>query len=74
MKARRGIFVGAAIIVTLAAVLALELPHISRRVQQSTHPLKYRDTVETIAAEYDVPPAIVLAVIKTESSFDPKAI
>lgn len=37
------------------------------------YPVKYEDYVEKYSAQYDVPKTLLLAVIKTESSFDPKA-
>ena len=37
------------------------------------YPMKYEDYIEKYSAQYDVPKTLLLAVIKTESSFDPKA-
>ncbi len=37
-------------------------------------PRKYSDLVETYAARYEVEPALVYAVIHTESGFDPNAV
>ena len=37
------------------------------------YPMKYADYIEKYSAQYDVPKTLLLAVIKTESSFDPKA-
>ena len=35
--------------------------------------MKYENYIEKYSAQYDVPKTLLLAVIKTESSFDPKA-
>ena len=37
------------------------------------YPMKYENSIEKYSAQYDVPKTLLLAVIKTESSFDPKA-
>lgn len=37
-------------------------------------PDRYHQTIQTIAEKYDVDPALVLAVIKSESDFDPHAV
>ena len=37
------------------------------------YPMKYENYIEKYSAQYDVPKTLLLAVIKTESSFDPKA-
>lgn len=41
---------------------------------RKTHPIKYAESVERYASEFDVPEAIVYAVIDTESSFVPDAV
>lgn len=40
-------------------------------MQRFTHPLKYEPEIRASAAEYGVEPALVAAVIRTESRFDP---
>ena len=37
------------------------------------YPMKYENYIEKYSAQYDVPKTLLFAVIKTESSFDPKA-
>ena len=43
-------------------------------VERLTHPKKYSDYVEVYAEQYDVPPHVVYAVMKTESDFDSAAV
>ena len=44
-----------------------------RKVEKKLYPLDYYDIVAKYSEEYDVPKAVVLAVIRTESGFDPNA-
>lgn len=37
------------------------------------YPMKYENYIDKYSAQYDVPKTLLFAVIKTESSFDPKA-
>ncbi len=41
---------------------------------KAAYPLEYEDYVAASAAEYDLPPTLVYAVIHTESHFDPNAV
>ena len=52
----------------LVLPLILEVPDLVRRF---THPLEYEETIRAASAEYGVEPALVAAVIHTESRFDP---
>ena len=56
-------------LVLLGLPLVLEAPDLARRL---THPLEYEETIRDAAAEHDVEPALVAAVIRTESGFDPE--
>ena len=56
-------------LVLLALPLLLEAPDMLRRL---THPLRYEEAIQTAAAEYGVEAALVAAVIRTESRFDPE--
>jgi soluble lytic murein transglycosylase len=56
-------------LVLLGLPLVLEVPDLARRL---THPLKYGETIRDAAAEHGVEPALVAAVILTESGFDPE--
>ena len=43
-------------------------------IERSEHPQKYADLVTSSANRYGVPEAMIYAVIKTESNFDPDAV
>ncbi|MBR5307111.1 MAG: lytic transglycosylase domain-containing protein [Oscillospiraceae bacterium] len=43
------------------------------QLKQAVYPQKYMDAVEKYAEEFDIDKYILLAVIKTESGFDPNA-
>jgi peptidoglycan lytic transglycosylase len=55
-------------LVLLALPLVLEVPDLVRRF---THPLEYEETIRAASAEHGIEPALVAAVIRTESRFDP---
>ncbi len=41
---------------------------------RQNYPVHYRDTILKYAAEYEVDPLFILAVMKTESDFNPNAV
>lgn len=45
-----------------------------RSLFKALYPKKYTDSIETYAAQYGVSQTLILAVIRTESSFDPQAV
>jgi len=45
----------------------------AERVERANYPLYYRELIERYAAEYNLDPALVAAVILCESSFNPDA-
>lgn len=65
-----------AIVGTLAlvAVCVLALHKGYEHFSKTAYPLPYREYVEKYAAEYEVDPSLVYAVMATESSFDPDAV
>ena len=56
-------------LVLLGVPLLLAAPDLIGRF---THPLEYEETIQDAAAEHGVEPALVAAVIRTESGFDPE--
>jgi soluble lytic murein transglycosylase len=65
---------GAVLLVALALVL-LGLPLLLQTpdtVRQLAYPLEYEETIRDAGAENGVEPALVAAVIRTESGFDPE--
>ena len=66
--------------VVLAVVLAAAVffasnyhQDIKQRVQNAQYPLSYSEHVEKYARQFDLDPALVFAVMRTESSFNPEA-
>lgn len=55
------------IVISIVANLLISL------VQKISYPVKYEEIVEKYASVYNVPEYIILAVINTESGFDPNA-
>ncbi len=62
-------------VVLAAAVFFASNYHqdIKQRVQNAQYPLSYSEYVEKYAKEFDLDPALVYAVMRTESSFNPEA-
>lgn len=53
---------------------ALQGLGIQTRMMQAKYPIKYQEYVEKYAGEFKLEPALVYAVIRTESKFDPYAV
>jgi soluble lytic murein transglycosylase len=72
-RRRRGLFVLVLLAVLLAALpFALRAPEALREaVDRATHPLGYEGTIRSASAENGLEPALVAAVIRAESRFDP---
>jgi soluble lytic murein transglycosylase len=58
-------------VLLIAAVVLLRAGY--DRFQKSLYPLRYTEYVEKYAREYDLDPALVYAVIRSESNFDADA-
>lgn len=43
-------------------------------IEKQTHPMEYSEAVDAASLEFGVPRPIIYATIKTESSFDPRAV
>lgn len=63
----------AVLIVCCLVLLAVPVRFAVRSCCRAAYPLKYVDEVEKYSGEYGVPPALLYAVIRTESGFDPNA-
>lgn len=73
-RRRRSWLAAAAIVLALGAVVALVLAGVLQdRMQRVIYPLEYEQVIRSASAEYDMEPALVAAVIHTESGFDPQA-
>lgn len=58
----------------LLAVLTLLLQAAIGRCMRAAYPDGYRELVMSAAAQYDLPPSLLFAVIRTESGFSPEAV
>lgn len=64
----------AALVVLTVVLLAVLLTSgMQDSLQRNLYPLEYEQTIRSASAERDVDPALVAAVIHTESEFDPDA-
>lgn len=59
-------------IVVLAGLLVLQVA--IHQLEKAAYPQKYKEEVEASAAEFSVEDALIYAVIRTESGFDPNAV
>ena len=62
----------AIIIIAVAAVSLLRTGY--RHYMEAAYPLKYAETVNAMAAEYELPPSLIFAVIRCESGFHEDAL
>ncbi|MBE6557395.1 MAG: lytic transglycosylase domain-containing protein [Ruminococcaceae bacterium] len=63
-----------ALILVVAVLFGLLADLIWTGFEKLAYPKKYSDYVETYAKQYNVPPHVLYAVIKTESGFDSAAV
>ena len=63
-----------AVILLISIGLGFLFDLICTGVEKLIYPRRYSDYVETYAEQYDIPPHVLYAVIKTESGFDPAAV
>ena len=61
------------IIIGIAIAAGFCVDAIWSMLERNAHPKDYSDIVEKYAMEYNIPPEVIFAIIKTESSFDPNA-
>lgn len=62
------------VIVALIFIFGQILKKTDETYYKSAYPIKYESTVFQYAKEFKISPALVFAVIKNESSFDPQAV
>lgn len=63
------------LLAVLLLVLGFGLAKLSyQRFYNAAYPMEYQEYVSHYAKEYNVPPALIYAVIRSESSFDPEAV
>lgn len=72
-KSKRRFRMGIGILVT-AVLLCVGLYYAGRAVAREVYPLRYSEEVMAAAAEYELSPALIYAVIRTESGFREKAV
>lgn len=70
---KKGCLTGIVLAVVLAAVAVLFGPRLIEEGLKLLYPKSYSQLVEQEAAEFNLDPDLVYAVIKTESGFDPEA-
>lgn len=61
------------LLAALLVILLVVVPKIAHKIECTRYPQKYSESVEKWAAEYQIDPNILYAVIRTESSFNPQA-
>ncbi len=72
-NAKKRILVICAIIVA-ALMLGLIVNMLWGVLEKTTHPDRYKDTIELYSEKYEVPMSVIFAVIKVESNFDNRAV
>lgn len=70
---KKGCLTKVALVVILVGALVLAGPRLMEAGMKFWYPQSYGEFVEREAAEFDLDPDLVYAVIKTESNFDPQA-
>lgn len=73
MKFSKKFFRSCILLAVLLIIAALLLRVEYNRFQKSVYPLRYTEYVEKYSQEYHLEPALVYAVIRTESNFDADA-
>ena len=77
--ARRAIMIGAGVLIMLVLVgsaiffVTRFFGNTADDVQKLSYPREYSEYVDKAARDYDLEPALIYAVIRTESHFDPNA-
>ena len=61
-------------VIIVAVVGIVGFTQLSESWEKSKYPLEYQDLIEKYAAQYDLDPYFIAAVINTESGFDASAV
>lgn len=70
---KKGCFCCMAVLVVVAVMGFFAAPTLKKHAAMALYPKAYSEYVESKAAEFELDPNLVYAVIKTESGFNPKA-
>lgn len=65
--------ISAVVLVLLSVFAFLMLEKSTEFFMKRQYPIQYQDIIETEAGKYELDPALIYAVIKAESNFDPDA-
>lgn len=76
MNKRKTVAAGklAGMLATVVLIVFMAVFFAGRSMFRALYPMEYSETVSTYAAQYDVPPALLYAVIHTESGFRADAV
>ncbi len=72
-RSKKRLWIEIALLGILLVLVTVALRGAYRRYQQSSYPREYSQWVESYAAQYEFPPSLIYAIIRTESGFDPNA-
>ena len=74
-RIRRKVIAIAAVVIIIAVLLfAFREREIINKIEEQSYPLEYQEYVMEAAEKYDLDPALIFAIIHTESRFDPEAV
>lgn len=73
MKKSTKIIISLSVLIMVLFISACALRSANQKYMYSTYPLKYEAEVNAASEKYDIDKALIYAVIKTESDFDPNA-
>ena len=62
------------LIIALSLGLAVGIDLFLTKAEEGVYPLEYTELVAEYASKYNIPEYVILAIIKTESDFDPNAV
>ncbi|MBQ3379167.1 MAG: lytic transglycosylase domain-containing protein [Clostridia bacterium] len=71
---RKFIAIVAVVIIIAVLIFAFREQNIIEKIEEQSYPLEYQEYVMAAAEKYDLDPALIFAIIHTESRFDPEAV